>query len=94
MVDAEMLLCIYRTGDYAALSVELSELHHNMLQFSEAKPELQLKIATINHLQIIGMTYKKHTLQQLSIMVLCSETNWQLNAALKEAVLVMDEIIP
>lgn len=93
MMDTEMILWIYRTGDFSALSPELSELHYNIARFPEARTELRLKISLINHFQIIGMTYKKPILQQLSIVILCSDKNWQLEAALKEALLVMEEII-
>ncbi|HBU7568133.1 TPA: hypothetical protein MC761_004777 [Enterobacter cloacae] len=92
-MDAEMLLWAYRTGDFQAISAEFSEFLFAMETLPEANADVRLKLSLITHLQFIGMTYNKPELQQLSIVILCTKQCWQVKAAIKEAILLMEDII-
>ncbi|MCK7229996.1 hypothetical protein L8P27_19520 [Enterobacter asburiae] len=93
LIDADVLMWIYRTGDFKSISNELNESVSHMTNFPDLGVNLHLKMSIVTHLQLIGMTYKKPELQQLSIVALCSKKNWQLKAALKDAILLMEDII-
>ncbi|MEJ8833116.1 hypothetical protein [Enterobacter cloacae] len=93
-MEADILLWAYRNGDFDVISAEITESINAMKNYPESSPGLHLKISLITHFQVIGMTYKKPELQQLSIVILSIKKNWQLNATINEAVLLMEDIIP
>lgn len=89
---AQLLLCLYQSGDFTLLSHETQIALQEVHRFDAGKPSYLLRLQLGADIQFIGMTYGKQELQNVAIEMLICKENHQLVYLLRQAKILMEDI--
>lgn len=92
--SAETLLFLYKTGDFSLLRKDIAIALRECYRFDEGKPGLLLRMFLCADFQFIGLHYKCEALQNVAVEILVCLHNHHLVALLKQAQILMIDLLP